>query len=1075
MPIIEKQLKRLIDDASRESLKSGKVLDLSQIASIIQEKVITLKGGPTLNVRRQERRKGVILEALNKMFEEVEFDLDLLYELIQEKYALLLNRFNSTDVSYKAQRSQLNVIDAAVTDLLFTVKDADDNFFGVFDNLSDFNKIDVDVTTDGALDLAESAVVLPFSMPSAIRHDMSHLYNIIDGQITTVSEDGTKTTGKNGAASKFGYAFSDLSSIWRYDVTSASDKGVRLTVTFPLTKENSLAILTRFEVSGISGSGAIIDVRHSLDNENFTRFQSGEPKEIDPKTEKIAWDFPETTCRYIRLIISKSAPDAKFKQSGNNTVVTNPALQAETANPQQGGAQNLTAFGLQKGQEDKWIYSFSIASICAFKLGRSEDAIFQSKPLLSIDAPTIPVSKLSLTVDEQIIPRTSIEYEIALSDKMGTLATEFLPINPTDRIDGIVPKVITFGEDTKDSFDISIHTGTISTGDIVVSRATQYYPIYQLPADRDYRFGSAKLYRGGNVFSSRTNSKEIIKSQSDNYIDFSDGIRTKQLYSFKTETATIINRLVGGGNVLKTFLKLTGPVARSIRVVRDDVSDPPSGLDPEPDYAIANVEHIRPTMVIEGDSIVPTGINTVVNGVSVPVAGSWLGSTTATASIGVPIILNGQPVDIRPSTVVLKYVSTTTQLEHTFREGIDYSVKRSDDSYFLNFPGWNSFPLHWRVVPVEPSSIIINSGSPLTGQYGGTGSFSVLGGQLPPVTLGADSLVSNQLLNIDYEIDPNITHRVVDVSYSSNEIELDTVLQMMPGDTVIVSYRKVPQNIIRDSVAVTSNPGTDNPGNIYKEGRDYSLDLSNGTISMSLGGEINNLPSPVVYVDHSFKESVDETNTYSIWCYYESREPLKFIYNNLNFRNGSNEKLLWTTNGSTKRIDDRNEITLTRGWHQFIVQSLDPDIFNDGAIVKALKFRDIEGRYLFLRIQDGGKIFTKMTAYRSPMRETTFSALKNSVLKTDHSVFAISSANKVFVNFSPAQTSDLYMKKINSSGSIVDQTTEEFRVEAVRRLTVTANSTNPGYVILRARLSRSEESSGGVTPKLFGYNLRIAY
>lgn len=1075
MAIVERQLRKLIDQASREALLSGKTLDLSHIANLIKEKTRDLDGGPTLKVRRQHKRTQPVLEGINLMFEETEFDLNLLYELIQEKFALILNRFNSTDVSYKSQRSQLNVIDAAVTDLLFTTKDADDNFFGVFDNLSSLAKIDIGNSTDGLVDLSEGSAVLPFSMPSAIRHDLSHMYNVTDGRIVVVGEDGSVAQARNGAASILGHAFSDLNSLWRYDVTTASKNGVRVTVTFPVTKEDSLAVLTRLELSGISGVGTVVDLRHSLDDENYTRFQNGEPKTINPNTQKIAWDFPDTSVRYIRLILSKATPDAKVKQSGTNTVSTNPVLQGTSSTPQQNGATPLTAFGLSKTQEDQWIYSFSIDSICAFKLGRSQDAILQSIPLLSNDAPVSPINKVSIEVDEDILPRTAIDYEIALSDKTGGLATEFLPINPVNRVPGTVPKQLQFGDETLDSFNFTINTGSIATGDVVTNKAIDYYPIYQLPTDRTYRFGSAKLYRGGGVFSRRTNSRDIIKSVSDNYIDFSDGIRTKQLYAFRTETASIINRNIGGGNVIRTFLGLSGPISRSIRVVRDSLSDPSSGLDPEPDYAIASVEHIRPTMVIDNDDITPTGTNVLVNGVSIPVAGSWMGSTTSTASIGVPILRNGLPVDVKPSTVVLKFISSTTSLEHVFREGIDYSIKRSDDSYFSNFPGWQATPIHWRVVPIEPTTIQINSGSPLTGQYGGTGTFPISFGQLPPVVFGGDSLTSTETLKISYELDPDITHRVLDVSYSSNEVELDGLIQTMPGDTILVDYRKVPQNIIRDSILVTSNPGSENPGQVYIEGTDYSLDLANGTITMSLGGSINAIPAPVVYVDHAFKEPVAETYTYSVWCYYDEREPTKFVYNNLNLRSGSNEKLLWTTNGSTKRIDNKNEITLTRGWHQFVVQSLNPDKFNDGAIVKVLKLRDIDSRYLFLRRDRGGKLFSQITAFRAPSQQTTFTGLKNSVLKTDRSKFALSSTNQVMINYVPVETGDLYMKRINRLGNIEDQTSEEFTVRAVRNLLSTADSTNPGYIVLRARLSRSEESSGGVTPKLYSYNIRIAY
>mgnify|MGYP006921322264 CR=1 FL=1 len=524
----------------------------------------------------------------------------------------------------------------------------------------------------------------------------------------------------------------------------------------------------------------------------------------------------------------------------------------------------------------------------------------------------------------------------------------------------------------------------------------------------------------------------------------------------------------------KTYLKVSTPIIESIKAARS-ASDAIVSINNNPDYAIASIKHNRPIMTVENLSIAPNTINNIVNGTQIPVASTWLGSTVGAPSIGVPIIYNGMAVDIVQSSVELRYISSNGSFIHLFRKDIDYSIKRSDDPYFLNFPGWNPYPLHWRIIPVEPSSINVQSGSVLTGVFGGTGQFQINQSQLPPVTLGAISLSSSETLKVTFDIDADITHRVVDISYSDNEIELDGFLQIMPGDVVIVEYKTIPRNIIRESVRVTSNYGDSNEGIIFLEGSDYILDLTNGKITAIIGGNIMSQTTPKVYVDFSFKYDVPNTEKFSVWCFYEKKDPYKFIYNPLSLRTSEGESLYWSySNGNdviTKRIDDKKEIVLTYGWHNFTVNSLKPETYNESAINKALKLRDINSKYLFISQDKGGEVFTLMKPFREPLQRVSLSFLKNSVLKLDHSKFALSD-NNVYINFDPGDTDDLYYVKVNTSGNLITDLKEEFYLTGLIKLTT---DNNPGHIVLRAILSRNKGSSGGITPKLHGYNLRIGY
>ena len=158
-----------------------------------------------------------------------------------------------------------------------------------------------------------------------------------------------------------------------------------------------------------------------------------------------------------------------------------------------------------------------------------------------------------------------------------------------------------------------------------------------------------------------------------------------------------------------------------------------------------------------------------------------------------------------------------------------------------------------------------------------------------------------------------------------------------------------------------------------------------------------------------------------------------------------------------------------------MVKSLPPDKFSNAAILKVLKLRSIRGEYLFLRKDNGGRFFSKITAFRTLMRQVTYSFFKNGVLKSDHGVFAVRDSNSfVYTNFPPGASEELYMKQVNSSGVILDKTEEEFTFTARRRLGE-SNIDTEDTIILQALLSRADSSNGGITPKLFDYNIRVSY
>jgi hypothetical protein len=1077
MPIIENQIKKLIADESIKTLRQGKTMDISHISRIISEKVRQLNGGPTLRLYLQEPNSKFNIEAYNLMMKDIKFDIDILYESMIEKAEEVMKQYNSSEVSYKSQQIQLATVSGVLDNLLFTVKNADDYFFGFFDTFSSLDKIDMNQTSVGLLDLAEGCAQLPYSTPSAKRHQLTHLTTMVNGNVQVRSLDNKSIRGRNGGNSIFGYAFSDINTIWRYEAITIGKNGAELIVTFPLNQNEEIARLTRVELAVPTGGGLTARLLLSLDGQNYIRPSQTSDKSILPETRKIAWDFPDTPARYVRVSVVKQSPDGEFTTNQSATQLASPVINIEQSN------QSSSAFGINQSKE--WLYSFNIAMISCYKIGRSLDGILVSKPLAFGDETDQSINYISIDTEEEVPASTSIDYEIALSDSEGNLTTSYIPINPVGRPDSDTPKVINFGKTTKDVVNLVVGENIGDYDSTLSSNGVDYYqPLISCldpiaVASHTYKYGSCKLYRGGNLFSKTTNASEIVKEVRNCYIDFSDGKKTKPLYSVVSESGIGLSRYVskaGIGVIPRTFIKTQHEIVVNTNPkpgLEDDVT-----TDVSPDYSIFKLERIPANVQVTGQSITPSGSTVSINGIQVPSSSTWTTTGSNQASYGVPILMNGQPIDILNTASdkpVLKY--TSGSFTHVFRPGIDYSIKRSDDQYFNNFNNWQSSPIHWRIIGNNPAEFVTTSGSSLASQYG-TGLITGYTSQMPPFNFTSSIQVpSNARLSIDYKLDTDITHRIVDVS--PEEIELDTQIYIDPADSLLVTYKTRPDNIIKRTLRVK---GTHNSSTNLLEGVDYTVDINNATISKVIGGGLDINPSQTCYVDYSYKAPINETISYSVWCYLDSREPVVFDFNKLPIRRVLGESFTWTYTEAgkpvSKELSDLETITLGRGWHYFTVNSLDPNLFSDAAITQVLKFRSIDGQYLFLRRNLGGTIFSRITGIRTAMRQVDYSFLIKSTLKSDHSTFAIKNntniINNIYTNFLPGTMDDFYMKKINSSGEIVDVTTEELIFEGIRNLEEESDQ-NQGYVVVRARLSRNNNSDGGITPKLHSYNLRVSY
>ena len=289
-----------------------------------------------------------------------------------------------------------------------------------------------------------------------------------------------------------------------------------------------------------------------------------------------------------------------------------------------------------------------------------------------------------------------------------------------------------------------------------------------------------------------------------------------------------------------------------------------------------------------------------------------------------------------------------------------------------------------------------------------------------------------------------------------------------------VTYRFVPigdYKIIKSSMKVTSNFGQDE-GIEYVEGRDFTVDIERGVITRVPHGEILDISGhTAVYVDFVYEAPSVSLETFTTWLFNENREPKRIEFSDLNLDLDSGEQFFIRHGAETIELTRANESPeLLYGWHQFVVRSKNPDENAVSAISLVADMRDRNGDAVFIA---GGKYFNRMLATREPLTQVNEDFLLTNILPSNHKNFAITSTGNVLINFEPGTTKDLYTfgPRLDTSGTYVfSEHDEEFEVNFRRRLNTTIEIRS---LKVKVAMEREPLADGGLTPKVFRYNVKV--
>lgn len=333
---------------------------------------------------------------------------------------------------------------------------------------------------------------------------------------------------------------------------------------------------------------------------------------------------------------------------------------------------------------------------------------------------------------------------------------------------------------------------------------------------------------------------------------------------------------------------------------------------------------------------------------------------------------------------------------------------------------------------------------------------------LPFSSSSLSRITDGQTVKVSYSLAINITSLVALVR--DNEVHLSVNMGTIADQRFRVTYRFSPilthGTIERASVVVSSGIGSG--ATVYTEGTDYVVDSVSGTITRIPTGRIQDR---MVYMDFRYRTQPKDVAAYSTWVYVGEKTPVVIEFTALNLAVADGEGFAIDGVNLTNQTSTQE---LEFGWHLVEVRSKDPGD-SRAAIVQIAGLRDRDGKPVFLR---GGRYFSKMQATRDPMVQVPYLQLTKATPRLVHDSFAID-GGRVIVNFDPENSDDVwtYGYRIVDNELVYGYWPEEFQLDYSYQL----DESDPvEAVLVRALLRRRDAASGGVTPKAFQVNLRLA-
>ncbi len=572
MSLGKTQVDKLIEQLSLVDLQDGRNINLNKIQRMLKEVLGDRQGVPTLKYKPQKRKSVFDIEHYNDFFDKFQFDIEVAYEEISEIVYESLLKLNTFELSYRAQSHQLNQIIDELDNLLFTIDNANGNFYGVFDAFTSVDKTNISASTPKIVDVQEECLSLPFNNATGKKISMNHLYEQSFWPIT-ISRD--VVSFENSSSAGFGNAFSDIYSPWRAEIITSSAGPVTIQFDVPLSALGDMAYsLTRVQLIPHSSKEMNVSIQYTVDDINYIVFPgSGSSILLEQESKTYNLDFASTQTEKVRFIVTKSDYD-------------------------------------EENQDGNYVYYFGFKHIGFYTLGTAIEAQYISKDLKPTGI-TKSIDSVSLLVSEQLPKNTDVEYFVSLADSNGSQIGDWELICPVNRDKNFVGKrVIEFRNTAKKTKEIH------SPSSLAKFETYKSVDFYKLPTGMDsgdnHVFGSNELYRGYSLWNKNTNEDTVLRQVKDSYITFNAG-DVQDIYAVVTEVAAVnsgYQTFYAGGvsTGLVTKFIVSNPVNYRIQTM-SLVPDPEINpiVDQRPNYAVYEIKRFGSNMNITGEIINLTG------------------------------------------------------------------------------------------------------------------------------------------------------------------------------------------------------------------------------------------------------------------------------------------------------------------------------------------------------------------------------------------------------------------------------------------------------------------------------------
>ena len=571
MSLGKRQVDKLVEQLSLIDLQEGRAINLNRIESLLDE-VIKDVGVPTLKYKPQKRKRVFDVDHYNDFFNKFQFDIEVAYEEISEIVYDSLLKLNTFELSYRSQSQQLNEIIEELNNLLFTIDNANGNFYGVFDGFTSVSKTNLSASTPKIVDVQEECLSLPFNNATGKKINMNHLYEKFSWPII-ISRD--VISSENNSSAGFGNAFSDIHSPWRNQIIASTPGPITIQFDVPLSAiADTIYALTRVQLIPHSSKEMSVDIQYTVDDINYIIFPGSNSDVIlDQESKTYNFDFVSTQVEKVRFVVTKNDYDEE-DQNGN------------------------------------FIYYFGFKHIGFYTLGTAYEAQYVSKSLKPTGI-TKSIDSVSLSVSEEVPQETDIEYFVSLADSSGNMIGDWELINPINRpVNTPGKRVIEFRSTALKTKEIH---APASLSKFETHRGIDFYKLPTgMDSDDTHVFGSPQLYRGYNLWNKNINEDVVLRQVKDSYISFNPG-DVQDIYAVLTETAAVdsgFQTYPGGGVGTEAVTKftVTKPINYNIQTM-SLVPDP--GINPivdqRPNYAVYEIKRFGSNMTVTGELINLTG------------------------------------------------------------------------------------------------------------------------------------------------------------------------------------------------------------------------------------------------------------------------------------------------------------------------------------------------------------------------------------------------------------------------------------------------------------------------------------